>query len=99
MRAKRSARIDGPGFALSIGMNPQIEESLADTHPSAIAPPLVAPDPAPAKIAPAVIEGEARGAWFHAQKAIGMVASELERVMTKLFNSLDNRQKPPTTGH
>lgn len=82
-----------------MGMNPQIEKSPVVTRPSAIAPPVVAPDPAPAEIAPAIIASEARGAWFHTQKAIGMLASELERMMTKVFNSLDNRQKPPTTRH
>ena len=55
---------------------------------------LVAPDPAPPKVQPSLIESEARGAWYHAQIAIGLIASELERIMTKLFSAIDNRQHP-----
>ncbi len=95
--AETTKRIDGPNLALHIGMKPQIDHALTDTQPSvhaAIAPPLAVADPLPAKVEPIRIENEARGAWFHAQAAIGLVASQVERIMTKVFNALDNRQKP-----
>jgi hypothetical protein len=90
-------RDDGPDLALFVSMNPQTDRVSNSAKPSghaAMDPPVVAPDPAPPKVEPALIEVEARDAWYHAQVAVGLVASEIERIMTKLFNAIDNRQHP-----